>query len=519
MTEAAFKRAADSQIRLLSALALFTDVEAKTKEERIAKSIADPFFFFRTYLPHYFADVAAPFHTELQQAIATYDEMQAITAFRGGAKSTIVFAEIIREVCLHNKLDTFFRFLVYQLDSLDKAEMYTQRILIELLYNERIKADFGTRVSRDAARGNFVCFDPETHRTLCRIVAFGAGMSMRGLVTEDTRPDWIISEDLQDRESAESDRRTKKLLRILLNDNRPALVPKRWRFTVIGNVICSGSVMDVLLDPLKHKGFRKLRYAACVVTPEGKLVSAWPSRFPMDVLDKLKEDIGDIAWLAEMMCQPVEQGGYYDEKRDIHHWMTLPRDLVSEGNTIVQVDPSFSEQGDCVAIGAVTPYTHTKDASDWNKWCDAKGKVFGEGKYSIVRRLFNRQCTIDTMILTVYEFFREFNPVSIYIDGSVEQEIVFERFFAEYEKKYGRLPIIWQDFHESKDLRIRSLQPYMQRRRVPLPPNTNEDVNATVVQFLRYGKPKVPDDGPDMLAAAVENTNEGVQQPANVEML
>lgn len=519
LTDADFKKAADQQVQLLSALALFVDVDASSKDERIRKSITDPSFFNEVYLPHYFSDEPADFHPELIEALTKYDEMVACTAFRGGAKSTHIFGEIIREACLHDNLEVFFRFLVYQLDSLDKAEMYTQRILVELQHNERIKADFGLRVSMDASRRDFIITDPDTHRRLARIVAFGAGQSMRGLVNEETRPDWIISEDLQDRESAESEKRTKKLIRILLNDNRPALVPKRYRFTVVGNVICAGSLMDELLHPKKHLAFIKLRYAAITFDKAGVRHATWASRFSLTELDKIREQIGDVAFLAEFMCEPVEQDGYYQEKRDIHHWKFLPRDLKYIGLAIMQVDPSFSETGDCTAIGIGIEYTHTPDSPDYGEWTDANGKKLGEGSYILILDIYNRQNTIDELIDKTYELQKKYDCPVIHVDGSVEQEIVFDKFFSQREKTDGRLPIVWQDFHESKDLRIRGLQPYMQRRRLLFPPRTSDDVNTTILQFLRYGKASVADDGPDMLAALVDNIDAGATGTGNVELM
>lgn len=508
LTDADFRKAAQEQIAELNALAMFADTDTTSSADRITRCAADPEFFKRTYLPHYFADAPADFHAELARDLTARNQLTAITAFRGGAKSTQVFGQVLYECCMNSVIDAF-KFLVYVLDSHDKAMMYTQRILLELQHNERIKTDFGMRVSKEASMGDFIIFDPVSKKRLARIVAFGAGMSMRGLVNEETRPDWIICEDLQDRESAESEKRTKKLLRIVLGDNRGALVPTGYRMTIIGNIICSGSMMDQLLDPKKHPSFVKRNYPALITDSEGIRRSTWQSRFPLHLLDQMRIDMGDVLFLAEMMCQPVEQDGYFSERRDIHHWKELPRQIDLTG-CIMQVDPSFSAHGDCTAIGVAVRYEHHAERSDFTTWCDDEGNIFGAGIYDIFIEIYNRQNTIDEFLQKLFELYQKYLPLKIYIDGSVEQEIVFGRFIGEYELRSKiSLPIVWQDFTESKDLRIRGVQPYMQRRRVLLPPRSSEDVSATVLQFLRYGKSAVPDDGPDMIAAAVENLGSG----------
>ncbi|MGC2433430.1 MAG: hypothetical protein WA433_06585, partial [Desulfobaccales bacterium] len=65
-TKAEFQRRADTILgRLFREVAAFPDVSEAAKKARRAGSLADPFAFFTTYLPHYFSQEFAPFHQEL----------------------------------------------------------------------------------------------------------------------------------------------------------------------------------------------------------------------------------------------------------------------------------------------------------------------------------------------------------------------------------------------------------------------------------------------------------------------
>ncbi|MBS1902442.1 MAG: hypothetical protein JSS75_01905 [Bacteroidetes bacterium] len=514
ITDAEFRRDAHALMAEIGMLSLFDRTDESAKTERLERGRTDPFYFYRTYLPHYFGDDPAEWHGEFVQDLQRTDIPVAITAQRGGAKSTLIFAEIIRWVCYR-----MHHLIVYRLDTLEKAEFYTQRVLIELQHNQRLRSDFGALVSSDAARGDFSCSDEETKRTFCRVVAFGTNMSLRGFINENNRPDVIISEDLQDRSSAESEKRTEKELRRLVRDARPALVPKGWKFLVVGNIICHGSMMDRLLSDDEFTKIVKRRYPAEYVDSNGVRRSSWPSRFPIELLDSTREQIGDDGYDAEYLCKAVEVGTVFQLKRDIHHYQMLPEEL-DYTSVVIQIDPAISGTNDFTAMAAVVSYTHDTNRPDFGRWCDSNGVAFGEGIYLIVLDLFIRQVGIDEMLGAVHEFDERWRPYQIRCDGSVDKETVFERFFSEYEARMGiSFPLHFDRFDISKDSRIRSLQPYMARKRILLPGAGSEDTKTLVRQLIRYGKSDEHDDGPDMLAAAMENVDPSRQSYVNVYVL
>ncbi len=491
----------EDHLRQLSAITMFAATGADAVKNRIKQGQEDPFFFYATYFPHITTNEPADWHPEFVDDLQQTDEMLAITAERGGAKSMLLFMEVIRWICYR-----YHKLIVYRLDTFEKAELYTERILIEFQHNQRLRHDFGVMVSPDTAHGDFSCYDPETKRTITRVLAYGSSMSLRGLINEDTRPDVIINEDLQDRESAESEKRTEKELRRLLRDARPALTPTGWKFIVVGNIICSGSLMDILLNPEKHKAFIKRRYPAEYRDEFGVRHSTWEARFPITLLDKIREDIGDDAYEVEFLCKAVEVGTVFKAKRDIHHYRELPKELNLEDAILVQIDPALSGLNDYTAIGVFVSYTHDRDRSDYNQWADENGVVFGEGIYTIMLEGYCRQVGIDEGIEASCDLFLKWKATDFHCDGSVDKEIILGRFYDEYEARTGiRLPIQFDKFDTSKESRIKALQPLMKRRKILFPPSASEDVQTMVKQFTRFGKANEHDDAPDMVAAAAEN--------------
>jgi predicted phage terminase large subunit-like protein len=264
--------------------------------------------------------------------------------------------------------------------------------------------------------------------------------------------------------------------------------------------------MDILLSDKLHTNFIKRRYPAEYIDEHGKRKSTWEARFPIELLDKIKADIGDDAYEVEFLCQAVEVGNVFQPKRDIHFYRDLPVEISLTYQVLVQCDPALSGTNDYTAIGVFIPYIHDRERVDFGKWCDNDGVPFGEGSYSIIIALFCRQAGIDETIQACYDLFDQFNGTEFHCDGSVDKEIVFDRFFSQFEAQTGkRLPVKFDKFQTSKDARIKALQPHMQRKRVLFPPHESDDVLTAIKQLTRYGKSREHDDAPDMIAAAVEN--------------
>jgi len=515
LNDRAYQAAKDELLKKLEAVAQFADTDAK-KEDRIAKGLDDAFYFARTYLPHYFSTTAhdrssaqAEYHPDLVEACEIEETPVTITGPRGGAKSTIVsFLEVIRDACYQRE-----DFIVINMKSYDRAELYTLRILTELQHNPRIIEDFGRLVSKAAGAGNFATRRTPTRERSTRIMAWGDGMSMRGLVSEYSRPTKIICEDLQDREAAENPKRTSKLLEKIKTDWLQATAAKHWKFIVLGNVICTGSIIDRLQK--EEKAWKHYKFLAERRDAVGNRVATWPEQFPLERLDKIILQIGHVSYAAEYLCEPTEVNPAVDPEK-IRHWEKLPK---FKGRVYLVLDPSVSEFGDNKALFAMVLWKRRVKDEDYMTLRDARGKLYEAGLYNLVLRCWNRQATTDEMFEELYKYDGFYNRPTVLYDGTFGQKRIMRKLAAPWAIKMGRrLRLLHYILNRPKPLRIAELAQDIQAGFVLFPLAAGEqerDVKETIMQLVRYGKPNVKDDGPDALAAGVEKANK-ISNPASV---
>lgn len=488
----------------LESLVEFSSVEGDSTEERVERSRHDKSYFARSYFPHYYTTKDKPKHEkQIFDALGTRNVPVVLTAFRHAGKSTDAMIDEI-----HGALYGTSKFTVHMMDSHDKAMMYTLRILTELQNNKRILHDFGQTVRKDAAMGDFELSDPVTGKHRSRIYAMGMKMSIRGLVSGNSRPDKVVCEDLQNSDSAVNEKLTNKLLNKLLADIRFCFdaIKDNWAFIVIGNIICSGSIIDKLIKYAKR--WVKVSIPVEYFDKSGRRRATWPEVFPLKKLDEMRQDVeigGDAVYRREMLCQPVELEGEFSEAWFRHHRGDLPG--LDHKNMIAQVDPSFSDTGDNKAMMIGPLYKLAGDSPYFGKAKDAQGKPLVAGEYYVALSVFNRRCSIDTLIKKMFEWDRLYKPAYWRCDGTASQKYFMKRVLDEYASKpgYYRLSVKFTDQDENKDVKVAGLEPIVEGGYLLLPERDNEDVENLILQFTRYGNTGIKKDGPDVTAEWVKS--------------
>ena len=146
LTQSEFHREADEMLARLALEAPFFWPENEEKQQqRLKRAAADPVFFCRTYLPHHFSQVSAPFHYELVKLMeppsgtgGPESLAAAVAAPREFGKTTSAFGYLLHQICFKRR-----RFMIIGSDSEDRASDLTGRLIMELLYNQRLHQDFG----------------------------------------------------------------------------------------------------------------------------------------------------------------------------------------------------------------------------------------------------------------------------------------------------------------------------------------------------------------------------------------
>lgn len=475
-------------LRQLEQLTIFDAVESK--EERRARLESRFFDWCRTYLPHYFkVPQEAELHHDLVRMLQVREKPGVFAAPRGAAKSTHLIAFILWAILTQRE-----HFIVYAMETLEKAEVQTGKVLIELQFNQRIIHDYGSLVSPEAGRGDFIT------TTATRLLALGAGMSARGISFQQYRPGLFICDDLENRKLARNPRRVEALLDVVLSDYLNSTAHHGWTFVVVGTVICQGSMLDKLLH---HKAFNRKLWSALIYDEDGTARSYWPEMIPLEKLELMRETLGASRFAAEQQNKPVAIDGVIKETW-FRHWSKLP--AFDPHKIVMQVDPSFSIGGDNKAIGVGVKYQH--DPAKSGKWLDSTGQEFIAGSYRILIELFNRKCSMDEMIRQLYRLNDAYKPRRIVIDGTYAQKTIWEREIARYEARHGSLPIKFRRQREKKEDKIVGLESSIERGFLVFPPRNTDDVEQTIQQFTRLGETGMPDDGPDMIAELVKSLDD-----------
>jgi hypothetical protein len=510
LSEEAYFEERRKVLELLAGLDQFSDLSPEAKLARYTECKDDFWAFCHYYIAHYFTSTTqAEFHDDIVKKMLALELLNAIAAPRGFSKSTIVsFAFILWCIVFEKK-----RFIILMMETLEKATMQTWRVLLELQYNHRIINDFGKLASDEAARGDFTTLSQPSRQYQTRLLALGTGMSMRGLINAQFRPDLFIGDDLETRELARNPKRVAKLLELVFNDYFFAMCSEGWSFIIIGTIICRGSALDEIrkrYEQLKEeqgtepKEIHFAKFRAIETDEFGNERSTWPELHPLEKLYHQRATVGTAAFSAEKQNDPQDNEGAFKEK-DIRHYDVLPPGI-DLSNLLLQVDPSFSDVGDNKAMVIGPLYNLTKEIKETYHPKDAQGNELPVGEYAVALELFNRKCSIDEMIRTIYKWHKRFLPTEICIDGTYAQKVIFRREFAQFEVLDGfyKLPIKYIELNRSKQERILELQPLIENNFLLLPSRKSPDVETTVIQLTRYGETDVNDDGPDVIAGWIE---------------
>ena len=175
--------------------------------ERGLKSIVSPdnrakgeaiMLFGQTYFKEHFPSKHPAIHTDMLALMNSKASLKCVAYPRGHAKSTVVtFLLALYRIVFQER-----KFIVIVSESEDKAKDFVLRIRDELEFNRKLIRDFspeGKFKTTDWAKTDF------TTSTGIRVVAKGAGQSLRGLIHQDTRPDMIVLDDIETNETAGTD--------------------------------------------------------------------------------------------------------------------------------------------------------------------------------------------------------------------------------------------------------------------------------------------------------------------------
>lgn len=370
-------------------------------DQELAECLADPVYFLKLFLPDWFPDTIPWFHRgilailtrqtdflvkygELDKIIANFEWKEdpwdqqsppqpmfslqpdgtiklVITRFtvlmlpRGFSKTTL-----LNGIGLYLTLFQLRKFLVYISESSTHAQMQLQNVQRELESNSTVKGIFGTlRPNQgDAARWTNEFFETLTG---VAFAAKGRGSQVRGMNLRGVRPEVILLDDVEDRESVRTDEQREKTRQWFYRDVMPALPPRDPSATIVvlGTLLHSDSLLVTLSrDPQ----FNTVIFGA--TAKDGSPL--WPEHFGSDKLAVKKRAAGLAGDLSGFYMEYFNQVRNLESAKfrqeNFHYEPAPPRD---ELMVALAIDPAISENADACDCVLAVAGMHIKSGKIW----------------------------------------------------------------------------------------------------------------------------------------------------------
>lgn len=437
------------------------------------------------------------------------EETRDVTAApRGHAKSTLIsFAYPIWCTCYGYR-----RFIVIISNTAPVAKQFIVDIRNELEFNQKILRDFGEM--KDDSMWN-------TSEILTKsrmyITARGAGAQMRGMKFNSTRPDLVIIDDLEDKETVRSPSQSAELEDWFNSDVMPMGAPY-CHFFMIGTVLSYEALLYHMLNDAKYSSWSRKTFKAVMEFSTSGLWSEWEAlmtdlslgddayaratafyeEHKAEMLEGTKVLWPDqrpnmYKYLMERKLESEEgfasefQNDPQTEKTRLFKTEWLENDLYTDAPKIVEV---------CMAIDPAIASSRKNDYS-----CVI---VVGRGEdnyfYVLEADLAKRppEKLIEDAKQHIAEYYRykpkivcETNHMQQFFSTTLQRDLVRSGIYLEWEEVYHAR-------NSNKQTRIESLIPHVKQGHIKF----KASQRILLSQLKNF--PKAHDDGPDCLEMALK---------------
>lgn len=474
------------RVQSITDTALLANETPTVRDKRIARLQNNYAAFCEYYFPHFLTlrdkttgDVIrtihnAPFHNEAARKIKSTPDLKAVFKWpRGHAKSTHM--DIFIPLWLMFQPKRLINFMVVVGKSEDSATRLLGDIQAELEYNQRIIADFGKQKgSASWQEGEFKAANG------VKFLACGRGQSPRGLRDRESRPDYIVIDDLDDDELCRNEKRVRELTDWVKEALFGSLDVGRGRFIMIGNLISKNSV---LANISASKGV----FVSVIKAVDKNGEPTWRDKWTKEEAQNYREFVGYRAWEKEMMHNPIVDGTIF--RADWIRYKRMPK-LEKYDMLVCYTDPSFKS-------------TTANDYKASRLW----GKI---GTELHLIDCYVRQDTVSGMVRWLYDLYertRDRVAISFFMEANFMQDIILDEFAAEGNIRGYQLPLLPDTRKKPEKIqRIEAVSPLWERGFVFYneAKKDDPDMQVGIEQTLALERgSRVHDDAPDADEGAI----------------
>lgn len=517
------------------------------KLKRVHRSEVDMLYFFYEYfsearnpgnpdnlVPTNRVDIdqAPEFHRKLSRILDSVSNKNrtariAWAASRGHAKSAYLSnAFPVHEIAYRKR-----KMILIISETNSGSKKFIKWVAGQLKYNVKLREDFGVMLHEQKTRNEKDSEEAFLTTTNIKMEATSLGTQIRGFRNGSQRPDLILLDDLESRDSNNTGELRQKAKDWLNQDLMPAYDPTQTAVIFMGTLVHHDSLLNYVLN--ERRDFIKNKFPAIIEWPkrmdlwaeferiyreyeptqeeldemehadeemptpnaraalsfyesnrkemdEGAEV-LWGDRFPLTHLFLEKVNYGSKAFNTEFMNNPL------DEESQIFHperfkYNESVRDFPHKDYTIsMGIDFAMGkEKGDYSAMITVAQHKITK-------------KIYVIDEY--IHRIHP-----DKYLLDIVDNVRKFQPDVIGAEAQMAQEFFVDKLKQSLQQigypAHNRVKKIQQ--RSRKELRIEAMLPDIEAGNIIF----NREHKMLIEHFERYGS-KWHDDGPDALQIAV----------------
>lgn len=264
----------------------------------------------RYFYPRYYQSATPDFHHDIiDNTINTYlgrplpdigTSNYVNLGFRGCAKTTIT--KLLLTFFLLSDLDMSRKYVKVLTRNQNNAkqivtDVFNMMVEVQEFYgNYFIKED---QKKREETMGSFTMTDGR------KLLSGTIGMTQRGHIQDAFRPDFILFDDVEDRESIESLAQTESTINRI--DEALAGLSADGKFIVNGNYISEEGVIQWFIN-MKSTHVHKIS----IMDEEG--VPTWGERYDKEKIEDLRVD--SLDFYGEYMCDPTRaDAAFFDRAR------------------------------------------------------------------------------------------------------------------------------------------------------------------------------------------------------------
>ena len=420
------------------------------------------------------------FHHEIIDCLKQQNAKTVIISSRGSSKSTLItFLWVLYCSCFGMSA-----FTIIVSDSFKKACNFLDRIKREITDNKFLAETFEIEPGVPWSQGELVFKIGWLGGKRIRLLARGAGQSLRGYV-DNVRPQMIVLDDIEEENNTATPDKRAKIRDWLFGQVLPSLDPMTGRLVFVGTIVHEDAMLARLYkDP--PKGWVVKKYS--ILDEKGK--SIWPERFSEERIMEIKEEYARsgtlMRFMMEYMNNPSAAEFRVFDKEHIRYYN--PFNLRGELRHYMAVDFGFSVAGD--SDFTVVMVCGIDDSSN-----------------IYVREYVRRRMKPNETLSVIVDLYNKYNCNAVGIETNGPQKIYYYMLDEHVKSSsFHNVRIVELNHTIKKEDRIMNLQPKFQEGKIFILPDMH-DLENELLKFTPLRRSADHDDTIDTLSNLVLTMN------------